>query len=332
MRSLLFCLIEILKEAFKLFFKNGRTMAFIALFIILTKSILFFSNIFSIKPLIVHLLIEKNLLQFATPNTPEFTTIFTQIKKDIEIFFGLGFIFLTFTLISSLLSATTTILAAAVTYAGKQELTLKNLLSRIRRIWKRPTITFLYTSLLSLIYLFIYVAILIGIMQITKMQFTKNPDKSLVAILILTILVLFISVSGLVYFLNLLVSWNLAIVISVVEDIKGIEAVEKAKQISKGMKLQGALLIVLISILNLGFALGMNMIPRVSVPVQILIGLVEANFGGLVSMYLYAVFTVFYFRCKKSFGEKVEIFEKRFDGYSMVPTTITAPIVDDNIP
>ncbi|XP_050217793.1 uncharacterized protein LOC126668649 [Mercurialis annua] len=326
--SLLHSSIEILKAALKIILKNGKIMSCIALFIILTQSTLFLSNIFSIKPLIVDIVIERNLLQNATANTPEFDKIIAQIKKDFEIFFGLEFVIIIFTLISSLLSSIATILVSAITYAGKQEITLKDLLSRIVRIWKRPTITWLYTSLLSLIFLFVYVGILIGIMQIIRTQMTKSP----VVVLILAMLTLFISIFGLIYLFRLSVTWTLAIVISVVEDIKGIKAIKKAEQISKGMKRQGALLISLMSILNLGFSLGMNMILGNSVAVQIIKSFVQINFAALISMYSNAAFTVFYFRCKQSFGEKVEIFDGRFDGYSQIPTDLTAPIVDDNIP
>ncbi|EEF29166.1 conserved hypothetical protein [Ricinus communis] len=321
----------VLRDALKVFCKNGRIMASVALFTLLTKSILYLSITFSTKPLITDLLVERNLLHVTTPNTPEFTNILAHIRKDFKIFYGLECIYVILDAVTFLLSATATILAAAIIHGGKDDLSLKNLLLRTTRSWKRPLVTSIYTTLFGLVYLFLYAAILFGITRIIK-TLIISP----VTVFFLGVASVFLSVSGIVFFVYLSAIWTLAIVVSAVEEIRGIEAVIKATEISKGMNLQGISLKLLFIISSCLLSGILMMLKDPSLTLHRIVALVIINSHGLLWMYLFAAFTVFYYRCKKTHGERVELEEILDDGYSKIPTTTvtttTALVVGDDIP
>ncbi|XP_021593082.1 uncharacterized protein LOC110600532 [Manihot esculenta] len=289
--------VAILRETLKIFSKNGRLMALIALLIILIKSSLFVSNIFSIKPVITDYFFERNvLLPFSTPNTPEFNKILTHIRKDIKIIFGIEIIYVIIDSVAFILSITATILVAAITHGGKNDdLSFKDVMLKTVRSWTRPLIT------------------------------CNNPS-------ILTVAAILMGVSAVVFYIYLSVTWFLAIVVSVAEQKRGLEAIGKAAEIVKDMKLQGFLLNLAFSISSVIFVQGIEMIPvSHSLVARTIILLVEMNCAIVVRMYWFSSFTVFYYRCKKTHGEGVELEGVSSDGYSKIPAT-AAPLVGDNIP
>ncbi|KDP34247.1 hypothetical protein JCGZ_07818 [Jatropha curcas] len=315
--------IGILRDALKIFTKNGKIIASIILFTLFVKSLLFLTNLFSIKPLITDIAFEKFLLHFTTPGKPEFTNIFNHIIKDIKIIFGIEITYIIFDFVSILLSSTATILAAVIIHGGKQEhLPVKELLLRTVKSWKRPLVTWLYIFLFSLVYVFIFVAILFLGIQITN----HNPIFSAIFAIVL-------GISASILYIHLSVTWTLAIVVSVAEQIRGLEALGKAAQIVEGMKRQGFLLNLVFTILSLIMAQGTRLISsRKSFVLAIILALVIINVASLVRMYCLAAFTVFYYRCKKTHGENVEL-----EGivspneYRKIPTTALL-VSDDNIP
>ncbi|XP_021657050.2 uncharacterized protein LOC110647494 [Hevea brasiliensis] len=313
--------VGILRETHKIFSKNGRLMAYIALLTLLIKSTLFLSNFFSIKPVITDFLFEHNLLRITTPENPEFTNILTHIRKDIKIIFGVEIIYIILDSVAFLLSGTATILVAVITHGGKKDdLSLKDVLLRTARSWTRPLITWLYIFLFCLVYIFLFMAVL----SLVLLTVHNNPATFAFA-------ANFIGVSAVFFYIYLSVTWILAIIVSVAEQKRGLEALGKAAEIVKGMKLQGFLLNFAFSISSLILVLAIKMIPVAhSLALEIIIALVTINSAILVRMYWFSAFTVFYYRCKKTHGEQVELEGVSSDGYIVIPTT--APLVGDNIP
>ncbi|XP_048227602.1 uncharacterized protein LOC125369431 [Ricinus communis] len=318
---LLLGFIGILREALKIFCKNGRIMASIALFTFLAQSILYLANFFSIMPLIFDLLLQRNLLHIATPDTPGFTDILNHIRKDIKILFELELVYLILDSIAFLLSSTATVLAAAIIHGGKEDLSFKDLVLRTARTWTRPLVTWLYINLLGLVYLFGFLAILIGMILVIQ-----NP-------VILAVAAILLGVSAVLHYIYLTVTWNLAIVVSAVEETRGLKAIIKASEIVKAMKLQGFLMNLLFSISSVVLVQGMNVSAKAheSVAVQVCAALIVVNCASLLRMYWFVAYTVFYYRCKKTHGERVELEERLDDGYSKLPTT-AAPLIGHNIP
>lgn len=69
----LMSLTNILKEAFKIFTKNRKIFALIALFTLSINSIQYFINFYSIKPLITEFIIESNKLRNTNSQDPKFS-------------------------------------------------------------------------------------------------------------------------------------------------------------------------------------------------------------------------------------------------------------------
>lgn len=152
--------IEILGESLKNFLKHVKLMTFTTLLILSLHSLLMLANISYIKPLLNDLITNATSLQLATPDTPEFFSIVSVLREDLHLFAGLEWIFVVTIYVTSLFRAATTILASGVTPRGI-EISIKVLLLRVVKLWKRPFITFFYLTLFELGYSFLTWATLI---------------------------------------------------------------------------------------------------------------------------------------------------------------------------
>lgn len=297
----------ILREGIKIF-KSEKLIHSIALFLLIPSSLLF---------LVLELALQNTVLKLVTDEHQQAKSPI-QIKWDVRIILAACVIIIFASFAVSFFSMVATIYASAMAYSGKH-LTLKELLSKIGGIWKRPMITRLYVSLFNIIFVVLYLA-LIALM-------VRNKGS-------ISVLVLIIVVALFVFFLNhyLFLFCMMGIVVSVLEDgFSGIRAFKKAKQLIEGKKLQGFLLSLvlalvtlpgsLISILNArnGHAMG---------PIEVAVRLVLINMGCILQLYGLIVYAVYYFECKKNNGEKAET--EVGSGYSLV---VTSPLlVDASLP
>ncbi|WCJ42424.1 hypothetical protein M5689_023234 [Euphorbia peplus] len=264
--------------------------------------------------------IEASLLNITKPDSPEFMQIITQMKKDARFILGFELIYVIINSIFVLLTITATILTAAITYAGKDELSLKDLVFRTWKTWLRPLVTWLYTSLFGLIFFFILGAILVFVSLWTK----NNPSKIIYYGAPLVII-------AMVYYMYLSVNWVLGIVVSAIEKKRGIEAIRKAGEMIKGMKKQGFMLNVLINVVVGVLQFGFQMMPVKSSGFVVAKGVVVVCLSSLVSMFCFGGYVVIYYMCKKNHGERVELEGGDFSsGYVKVPTT--PPVVDEKLP
>ncbi|KAJ7979529.1 Polyadenylate-binding protein 1-B-binding protein [Quillaja saponaria] len=217
--------VGILRESQQIFIKHKKLMAFITLFSLLLHSILLLCNFFSVKPFLNDFIMKETLL-LANPSGSDYASLLVALGLDIKIFTGVQWLFILATYIASLLSSTMTIIASANTYGGLN-LTLKDLLSRAVNLWRRPLVTWFYMTLFEIGYLFLAILIFLPL----RLSFSPHSHSSILAALSL------ILVS--VFYMYLAVVWNLALVVSVLEEKYGFEAIGKAGQLVKGMKLNG---------------------------------------------------------------------------------------------
>ncbi|WCJ42427.1 hypothetical protein M5689_023236 [Euphorbia peplus] len=325
---LLMSITGILREAFKIFKKNGKIFSFIAIFTLSINSIQYFTNFYSIKPLITDLIMEANDLSFNNNNTtletnPESRKILAHMTKDLKIFVGLELIYFTIDTFSFLFTTTATILTAALIYGGKQnELSFTNVVARTFKSWFRVLRTWFVTFMFGVLLFFVFGFLIC----VAAFIFTDHRQLVLATITI--------GVLTMILYTYLSVKWNLAIVISAVEKTKGIEAISKAGEILKGMKMKGFLMNLLVSVLGVVLSSGIQMIfpAKSGSSVVLFKGAVGVYVRSLVNMYYFAVFTVIYYMCKKNHGERVELEESCSNGYTMVSSTFIAPNVDDQLP
>ncbi|XP_077237081.1 uncharacterized protein LOC143878719 [Tasmannia lanceolata] len=302
-------ILGILSEALKIPFRNGKLALSLALLLLIPSSLLFLANDFALRPLSLDLFEKAYLLKKTDPKSHEYSELLSGIVEDIRIMAGKELIFIIVSCIISLFSYMAAVYASAVTYADKY-LTLNELLYRIGKTWKRPVITWLYMLLLSLGYLLLIVVLILFLHVI-------GSGSSFVLGALSVILALFAILSC----FYLVVVWTLGLVISIIEEgCYGIEALSKAHELIKGRRVQGVVLFLISTIIPMAIsqilAIKMTDINNTE-STQIIKGLVLINISGFASLYTHVVSTVFYYECKKSHGEEVEV--QGMMGYSKVP-------------
>ncbi|XP_023903704.1 uncharacterized protein LOC112015528 [Quercus suber] len=285
-----FGFMAILGESLKNFLKHGKLMASITSLILSIHSLLFLANTFSIKPLLKDLITNAAFLQLTTPGTSQFAKLVTAVRQDLQVFAGLEWIFIVTTYVTSIFCAATTILASGVTHRGI-DISIKELLLRVVKSWKRPFITFFYLTLFELGYCFLTWATLIPLVLIF-------PDH-------VTLSAIIIFIPAVVFLCYLAVVWNLALVVSVLEEKCGIDALGRAGVLVKGFKLSGVFLNIVFGIPSLvvipGFRLANS---EKSTTIRLSVVLVMLNCLWLIKMFEFMAFTVFYYECKNNQGEK----------------------------
>ncbi|KAF9586780.1 hypothetical protein IFM89_039998 [Coptis chinensis] len=121
----------------------------------------------------------------------------------------------------------------------------------------------------------------------------------------------------------------LSLVISVLEDCYGLQALGKAEKLVEGRKVFGLVLTFVVMILyNPGTLFSMINKNQQTVTTQILIAYgVTVNFAILVKILSMKAYTVFYFELKESHGEQIVVEEDM--EYS---TMSSIPLVDSDLP
>ncbi|XP_022728795.1 uncharacterized protein LOC111284383 [Durio zibethinus] len=284
-------------DAYKVYLKNGRLMAFIAVIIISLHTMIYLLNIFSITPWITDFITKQSYqLLFATPGSPEFTNLVIGTVKDLKIFLVVELVFLLISAIASLFFAISTTYASALIHGGKN-ISIKDLVSTTIRSLKRPLITCFYITLFLLGYLslcFTTLLLLAMILGIGGDQITSAFSAIL------------LTVSATVFYTFESVVWNLSLVISVLEEKFGIEALGKAAQIClRLVKLEQ---------------------PKT---MGIVIAVLVVSSIWMVRMFWYTAYTVLYYRCKKTHGEEVELQAADHMEYTRIPSP---PLTNETIP
>ncbi|KAH7860561.1 hypothetical protein Vadar_014881 [Vaccinium darrowii] len=224
----------ILRECMKAISKNGKLIATITTITILLDSLLLFTKSFSTKPAISDLVTQETFLNLSNPNTPNFADSVTKIMKDVHVIIGFELVYLLPSIAISIFCTVTMILASVVAYSDKN-LSFRDFLSRIPKLCLRTLVTSFYLKLLTVGYIFVFLAFLISLMIL-------NMDHPLVLIPIAITLGIFASI----FLMYLSVAWNMALVISVIEkNCYGLEALGKAGGLVKGRRIHGFALSVL---------------------------------------------------------------------------------------
>ncbi|KAH0993292.1 hypothetical protein GBA52_004775 [Prunus armeniaca] len=103
----------------------------------------------------------------------------------------------------------------------------------------------------------------------------------------------------------LAVVWNLALLVSVLEKICGIEALGKAEQLIKGSKRHGFSLNILFGALSLSVFCGVLMSENAAMIPLLLLN----SMYCLIEMFKLTTYTVLYHECKETHGEELEMQE-----------------------
>ncbi|XP_028775403.1 uncharacterized protein LOC114732271 [Neltuma alba] len=100
----------------------------------------------------------------------------------------------------------------------------------------------------------------------------------------------------------------MSVVISVLEEKSGLEALGKAWQILKGFKVQGFLLNLMYDVpVLIGYIWWYKESPKKGTYYTLVTGLILLNVACVIKMLIVVAFTVLYHMCKQSHGEEVEL-------------------------
>ncbi|PRQ37625.1 hypothetical protein RchiOBHm_Chr4g0404721 [Rosa chinensis] len=293
--NMLLDFLGLLRESHKLFFRNGKAMSSLTLLIILVTSFLLVIHIYSLKPIITDITIKANFLAATSPTGAEFARLLTAMMYDFRVYLGLQWIFILGFSFTSFYFATASILASAVSYCGN-DLSIKELLPRALRSLKRPFVTWFYITLLDLGYLSFLFAFVFPLVLIFNLKLTISAFTIVASILALVVRT------------YLAVVWNLALVVSILEEKCGIEALGKAGQLIKGSKLRGFFLnLVIATASSVLFVLFRTVAKAMPIKALIIPLLLLNCISCLITMVLLMASTVLYYESKAIHGEELEL-------------------------
>ncbi|XP_031504381.1 uncharacterized protein LOC116266971 [Nymphaea colorata] len=276
----------IYKEALKIIHSRRRLFGLVSLTLILPLSVIFLAN-YEISAAIFAKINQTE----ATPNTAH-----DKLRGEWAQFwlFKLGYLIIV--VIFSLLSTSAVVYMVACVYAGK-DMTYRKIMAVVPRVWKRLMVTFFWLFIIGVGYN------LTSLLVIAMIIVFLKGVAELVLVIVLTVLYLV----GLVY---LCVVWQLAGVISVLEEKCGWAAMAKGKELIKGKLFVASAIFVVLSLIDAGIHVGFVALvvqpywaevgPRVGCGFMFLFLLCGIILLGLVTQ------SIIYFVCKSYHHESID--------------------------
>ncbi|XP_019096672.1 PREDICTED: uncharacterized protein LOC104767235 [Camelina sativa] len=294
----------ILNESCKLFLKNKKLMFSVLVLPLLLNCLAFLFNVFVIEPEVMNVVAESSLLPTIDPSTPEYAACLMKIFADVRQYVGSSYILTAVSSIINIFSVIVMVHASALTLKD-ENIKIKDFTVLSLKSWKGPLVTYFYIALFSLGYWLLFFLVLCPLLLSSSMRISDIGSLAVKTGVLLIIFALFQS--------NLAIVWNLSMVISVLEESYGIQALGKAAKIVKGMKTKLFLVNIFFGLLALGLAqilsLVINLRRSVSLTVTtgfVFMCLVFVCLVFAVRMFMLVTYTVAYFQCKSFQGKDVE--------------------------
>lgn len=283
----------IIKESVNVVVSWKTIFSLITLFHILPLSIIFLSHIWISEWLFGEILYDEDLLLFTRVGSSTYNDIINLIQTEKMLFILFTILYYIFVIIFSLISTSAVVYTMACIYTEK-ELTFKKLMRVVPRVWQRLMITFMWSSFVVFAY---------NIASCSVLVFSINIGVITDGLGILIFLVTYLT--GFAY---IGIVWQLACVISVLEDISGIQAISKSKDLIRGKTIVTGTIYVMV---NSSFAgIQVETILLGPDPMQqwgniyaygiLCVALVVLILFGLVSQ------TIIYFVCKSYHRENID--------------------------
>ncbi|KAD4386299.1 hypothetical protein R6Q59_009547 [Mikania micrantha] len=282
----------IFNQSFKTIFNSKKLFTQISLTLILPLTIIFLAHIQISNHFFWR--VENNYLTYY------YSTYHNVTVADWLYYWLFKIIYFTFLTVFSLLSTAAVVFTVASVYSDR-EITFRQVMKIVPNVWKKLFITFVFIYFALFIYNVIY-----GIVMFIFISIFGYSGS----VVVLWFIVLILYVLGLLY---LTVVWQLASVVTVLENIRGFNAMKKGKILANGKKMVGmgiafvlyGILLGLIVVYQLfvefgGEISGLAMIWRVMIGVSC----------GIVITMLFLMFivtqTVLYLVCKSYHREAID--------------------------
>lgn len=234
--------IGVIEEAFKLMRSYGRLLASLTTTLVLPFCFVVLAHHLISDPL-RHKISRQNDLAEAEAGTVAGEKLQRQVDGETVGYLILGVVYLIFVLAFSLLAFAAIVYSVACIYTGKGVSYLK-VLSVVPRVWKRLMVTFLWSYMIMFAY---QLAFLMAIIILLAMSCSAGAGSvpftlkcSVVTFPIATALV--IVGLGIVVWLKMI--WDMASVVTVLEESYGLGAVRKSLQLLRGKRRKASLLAI----------------------------------------------------------------------------------------
>lgn len=291
-------LFGIYKEAYKIIFSWKKIFSQITLSLIVPLTFIFLSYIEVSEYLLHKIFIHEIDLDESRRNSAQYHKISDILSTEWTVYFLLKVAYLLFTLIFSLLSTSAVVYTIACIYTGR-EVTFKKVMSVVPKVWKRLMVTFLA------IFVAVFVYNIIAILVLIIWAVLIGPVNSTGILILWFLLILYLI--GLSY---MSIVWQLASVVSVLEDLYGFRAMMKSRELIRG-KLWVSIIIFLklnISLVLIKMAFEWLVVHGQSLGMANRIGYAILCFLLLFKLFLFGLVlqTIIYFVCKSYHHENID--------------------------
>ncbi|KAK7311485.1 hypothetical protein RJT34_09668 [Clitoria ternatea] len=294
-------LFGIYKESYKIMLSRKKIFTQITLTLILPLSFIILIHLQISDILFGKIMHDSQDLTSTPSDSPQQQKLINLVSSDWGIFFLFKFLYFIFAFIFSLLSTSAVVYTIASIYTSK-EVTSKNVISVVPKVWKRLVVTFLCT----LVAFFVYNVMAIVAVVILALTTGVKSGGGVAILFVIAILY----VVGFVY---LTVVWQLANVVTVLEDSYGFEGMAKSRELIKGKM---GLSVVIVLKLKALFSLILTMFAMMVVngwKVYKLSTMERTTWGVVCFVSLSCMFllmlvveTVLYFVCKSYHNEIID--------------------------
>ncbi|KAL3721435.1 hypothetical protein ACJRO7_033864 [Eucalyptus globulus] len=289
------------RESSKIILKWRKIFAQITLALILPLCVVFLSHSLVSHLLTFRILDHEDDRDYALEGSQSYRDLSHALKKEWVAFWLTKLGYFIFVFIFSLLSTSAVVYTVACIYAAKQ-ITFKKIMSVVPRVWKRLMVTFLWTFVTFVGFFVVAVALLIGWVAIVR-AFLVGSGLAIAMLVILLILYV-------VVFVYLTMIWQLASVISVLEDVYGRKAMVKSRRLIKGkMGMSvGCFLGVLLwsALVEALFDFLVVLDLAQGIGIRIAVGLICLLLLQMMVLFDLVVQTVIYFVCKSYHHENID--------------------------
>ncbi|XP_010089323.2 uncharacterized protein LOC21404694 [Morus notabilis] len=291
--------IGILEESYKTIMSCRRVLSQITLFLILPLALLILIHI-EVSDVVLNKIVNNEVdLSDAQVGSPKYDKLSDLVSSEWTFLILFKLAYFTFLLIFSLLSTSAVVYTIACVYTAR-DVSFKKVMSVVPKVWKRLMVTFLWTILAFFVYnvvatIFLFVAVLF--------IFSISYKAGLGFIAVFSVLY----VVGFVY---LSLVWQSASVVSVLEEARGIQAMNKSRALLKGKVWTAIFVYGILTLLSFGLQYAFQKL----VVYGGRFGNLERVFYGMICLLVsvklilsaLVIQTVLYFVCKSYHHENID--------------------------
>ncbi|KAF5467828.1 hypothetical protein F2P56_012042 [Juglans regia] len=289
----------ICREAFKIINSWRKIFSQITFALVLPLSLIFLAQMEVSKLLSSKITHNKILLEETKAGSPRYQRLSDVLMSE-AITLGLFKVaYLIFSLIFSLLSTSGVVYTIASIYTGR-EVTFKKVMSVVPKVWKRLMLTFLCNSVAHFAYNIVAALIFVVCASFLFLIFNNN------FLALLCVLFIFYLV-GLVY---MAIVWQLANVVTVLEDTSGFHALRKSRALLKGNMWVATFILLLLGLCHFAIQTSFQMLVvrggSLGVASRFAYGIICLVLLFMLLLFGLVLRTVIYFVCKSYHHENID--------------------------